>query len=1007
MRLLTFLSVLVLAFGLAGCNDHNNHTDYTHYEPYTKTGLYLNILPPGQSPQGVNPLTGDPASPYFQDQSKMYEALEYAQKGLQTSELAPSYFKQEKFNPPSNFPNKKTISDSGAGLTANIGRDQNHGVPHIYGKNRADVMFGIGYATAHDRLFLLDVLRHYGAGTLSSFIGPSLSGFNAKSIDTSAARTSGYSKAELKAQVQDAVRRAGPAGKRVLQDVNNFLAGINYYIQQVKAGKADKPLPYALLPLNKFTKSDVVAVVTLVEARFGTGGGGEIGDSELLSGIDGRFSNMDNAKKCELWHDILQARDPDRPVTSTKTFDTQSPRNVDLQACPLDPSFATQYPGAVVLDPGSFSTGGTSVHFENCAEPGSGGGGGLPQCPGNDSQANSQTAALHFRKALHPGSDSLQQLAALESTGVTTPGHATRVPFRSASFAGKGARAKRQIVATLGKTHTLLSKGIEGLKNRSLMSNALLVGAKHTASGHPVAVFGPQVGYFEPEILMEFEAHGGGIDTRGVAFPGLPYVVIGRGIDFAWSATSAETDITDTRVLKLCKNGQGYLYDGQCKDFYHRVDTWTSTPLPAPFGPGGPPQKVTRTILRAPSYGPVVGYATVDGRKVAIAKQRSTFLHELDSAVGFMKMDENRAHDPKSFQKIMNTTTGTFNWFYIDSQHIAYVMAGLMPERSSQIYPYLPQWGTGQYDWKQKMTGELTSKWSESNFLPFEAHPRAIDPDRGYLTSWNNAQAPGFRASDSTHSWGPVQRVEMLNARLQAAMKQGPITPGELVQVMEDGGFTDLRGQEVLPYALKILKKGSLDSNQKQAVKLLSDWVKGGDYPGLGAWRRDRNQDGQYDDRAAVVLMDAWYPRMIDEAMPQLVKLENTSNGNVMPIGRDNSPGAKGSAYQSGYYGYLQRSFKKVLGTANHPYNVLQCADDTLQGCRQALLTSLDKALSKLGGISSKANWDGSTLYGEPVEKRDQIEFSGVGLAQADPMTWVNRPTWQQVVQPTTKRTLK
>ena len=50
-------------------------------------------------------------------------------------------------------------------------RDTGFGVPHIYGDTRAELMFGIGYATAEDRLFFIDVLRHAGRGELAQFAG--------------------------------------------------------------------------------------------------------------------------------------------------------------------------------------------------------------------------------------------------------------------------------------------------------------------------------------------------------------------------------------------------------------------------------------------------------------------------------------------------------------------------------------------------------------------------------------------------------------------------------------------------------------------------------------------------------------------------------------------------------------------------------------------------------------------------------------------------------------------
>src|SRR5699024_1207866 len=106
--------------------------------------------------------------------------------------------------------------------------------------------------------------------------------------------------------------------------------------------------------------------------------------------------------------DIMQSNDPDRPVTVTKTFHTQSPQNVDLQACPLDPAFAAKYPGAVMIDPGSFSYGGTTVTFEDCVEPGSGGG-VKPVCPGESQGTGTKSAALDLDVG------GLQRLASLNS----------------------------------------------------------------------------------------------------------------------------------------------------------------------------------------------------------------------------------------------------------------------------------------------------------------------------------------------------------------------------------------------------------------------------------------------------------------------------------------------------------------------------------------------------------------------------------------------------------------
>ena len=50
-------------------------------------------------------------------------------------------------------------------------------------------------------------------------------------------------------------------------------------------------------------------------------------------------------------------------------------------------------------------------------------------------------------------------------------------------------------------------------------SNAVLVGAKRSATGHPLFVAGPQVGYFFPQFFAEMELAGAGFATRGAVFP--------------------------------------------------------------------------------------------------------------------------------------------------------------------------------------------------------------------------------------------------------------------------------------------------------------------------------------------------------------------------------------------------------------------------------------------------------------------------------------------------------
>lgn len=58
------------------------------------------------------------------------------------------------------------------GAPVEVLRDS-YGVPHVYAANERDLFFGLGFAMAQDRLWLMDYLRRKATGRLSEILGPS------------------------------------------------------------------------------------------------------------------------------------------------------------------------------------------------------------------------------------------------------------------------------------------------------------------------------------------------------------------------------------------------------------------------------------------------------------------------------------------------------------------------------------------------------------------------------------------------------------------------------------------------------------------------------------------------------------------------------------------------------------------------------------------------------------------------------------------------------------------
>lgn len=517
-------------------------------------------------------------------------------------------------------------------------------------------------------------------------------------------------------------------------------------------------------------------------------------------------------------------------------------------------------------------------------------------------------------------------------------------------------------------------------------SNALLVNARHARGGHPIAVMGPEVGFYAPQILMEEDLHGPGMDARGAAFPGVSlYVQLGHGRDYAWSATSAYSDNVDTFAERLCnldgsrpsRSSTAYRYQGRCvpMDRLVRSNIWKPN-----LSDQTPPGSETLTALRT-RHGIVEARATVHGVPVAYVRDRSTYFHEADSGVAFSALnDPGQIRGPQSFQHATSQINLTFNWLYTDAGHIAYFSSGDLPRRAHGVSPDLPLSADPRYGWR----GSISAR----------AHPQAVDPPM--LVNWNNRQAPGFSSADDNFGESTPERAELLSEKLVHGIAHGRrISPAGVVSAMEETATQDLRGAKLVPLLVRALghpRAGSL----RRAISLLRRWQR------RGAHRRDLDRNGHYDDDAAVTLMDAWWPKLVRaEFEPVLGRSVIDSLQTLKPIGDEKGGPASTPEFCCGWYPYVSKDLRSIFGP-HRPRGVLSrryCARGGKRHCRAALAASLRAALHV-----TRAD-----LYGREPDcvSRGQVEASCHDLERSTvtaaidvpPFPFAQRPTFQQLVQ--------
>jgi hypothetical protein len=223
---------------------------------------------------------------------------------------------------------------------------------------------------------------------------------------------------------------------------------------------------------------------------------------------------------------------------------------------------------------------------------------------------------------------------------------------------------------------------------------------------------------------------------------------------------------------------------------------------------------------------------------------------------------------------------------------------------------------------------------------------------------------------------------------------------------MEGAGTVDLRGSEVLPYMLDVVGTPS-DPALLNAVNTLRAWTQS------GAHRRDHDHNGVYDDAAAVRLMDAWWPRALDAAFQPALgsTLFNAVKG-MQAHGFDNEPNNHGqhlgSAYQDGWYGYMQKDMRTILGLpVQGHYSRIYCGQGDLAACRTALRTSLQAGLADTAANLYDENHSMAGVQRVarcPAASSDQwcfdsVAYRALGGINVEPHHWINRPTFQQVVE--------
>jgi acyl-homoserine lactone acylase PvdQ len=825
----------------------------------------FSIVPPGQEGTvTAEEFAAEDFGEHYDDQLEMYASL-IDDDNVTDDELT-KYYHSMQFAPGTAI---ESTYEPTEGVT--VYRDE-LGIPHIFAETDEAASFALGYVSAEDRLFEMDILRHAARGTLTEYLGGD---YLQMDIDT---RREGYTEEEVLAMLDKLDDKFGTVGEQVQTGLQAYSDGINEYIGQLKTDPSffsARPVeyeatgnPFPAFPVD-WTPADTLFLVVLQIRVFGETAGREHINAGLYAHLTDKLGKKLGPK---VFNDLLFQNDSRSPTT-------------------------------VPSDEGRFNS---------------------------------------------------QNLGKVKKASYAIPDDAVEIAEDSA----RRETARTRLLASLGFT--------------SPASNALLVSAEESATGNPLEIGAPQVGYAVPSFFMDVNVHTPNADFRGPAVPGASALIpLGRGADYAWSLTTGVSDAVDVRVEKLCEpdgaspteESNAYLYKDECVEMEARDETFLVKPPPTD---PGPPAMEERTFYRT-RHGPVFARGAVKGAPVAFVKERFFWEKEIDSVPQFYRWNA-EVDTLEDFKSAASKFTMSFNSFYADSANIGYFHVGFYPKRTKGVHPSLPIWGTGEWEWKGR--------------FPFSKQPQIINPEQGWIANWNSKPALGWDSMDG-FKWGPIQRVQLLNDAMHALLDgKGKAKLADLVNVIRDAATRDVRAVYLGPKMVKWARTGG-DAGQV-ALDLVEEWIV------KGAHRKNADRDDAMDDGAALAIFDAWWDVLVHRVFDDEIGEEGYELMDI-PVS-DYSP-TGGSSFFHDFSVYLSNLFsKKTSGIYARNYCDDMTTADATESCKSKVGEALTAALANLTA-------DQGADMNQWTTPAENLVFQELGAGAVAEIPWQNRGTHNHVVE--------
>ena len=342
---------------------------------------------------------------------------------------------------------------------------------------------------------------------------------------------------------------------------------------------------------------------------------------------------------------------------------------------------------------------------------------------------------------------------------------------------------------------TSAAMGPHGMGDASGSNNWAVAGWR-TASGRALLCSDPHQPFWVPSSWYEYAVHGPEDDAAGAGHPGVPGLWWGSNGSIAWGITNNAASTRDLYREQVHPTDPQLYRDGDTwRRFEERVEE-------VRVRGQAPVRHLQRTTVRGPVVNHVVPALHVgrDDQPLSLRWVGHEHLDDVRASVAV-----GRARDWDSFRAALRDwSVAVFNFGYADSTgRVGYQCAGRVPIRGRVVRGY-------------RDAAEAADAWQ--GYIPFEALPHVVDPERGYIASANERVAPDDYPYALYGSWAAGHRAARIH---QVLSSDEPVDRARAIALQND--VKSCRAERLCPALVSWLAP-STDSDVVALREALAAW---------------------------------------------------------------------------------------------------------------------------------------------------------------------------------------